>query len=323
MTDTETDADTEVLGATELVGVMLAVTYDTTDVGAWSVMALACDQGPVPEMQVKLFSEYCRLVEPGAYTCALSVLRMAAAHEPADVSEHVVTYWMTVGANGLYTQLTGFPTVCSARAAAVDVTTPQPIDDGDTPRMEASWTVIVPMVPVAPLATGGEQPAPAGCVRERRGARRQVWGACGGVTAHRAARRDYPFMFLSLHGAPTHHVKRHDDVCARREAHERVVGGQAQAHAEADGCGDDERRENASNDVQVAARHCCGRRRLKRFGRWGDRRLGRRGVRHGSRRARKWPRAWKKETVSCACRRVEALRERRKSVEMLGKIWGK
>ena len=141
---------------------MLAVTYDTTTEGNWPDMAYSCNQGPVPEMQLKLFSEYCRLVEPGAYTCALSVLRMALAHEPADVSEHVVTYWMTVVVDALYTQLTEFPTVCSARAAAVVgaaavvAATPQPMDDGDWPMMAASWVVIV-------VVTGGELPAPAGC----------------------------------------------------------------------------------------------------------------------------------------------------------------
>jgi hypothetical protein len=128
-------------------------------------MALACDQGPVPEMQLKVFSEDCMLVEPGAYTCALSVLRMALAHEPADVSEHVVTNWMTVVIVRLFTQLTGFPKVCcSARAAAVDEATTQLMDDGDWPRMEASWLVIV-------VVTGGEQPVPAGCACERGAAR--------------------------------------------------------------------------------------------------------------------------------------------------------
>ena len=153
------------------------------------VVAFACHQ--VPEMQLKVFSEDCMLVEPGAYTCALSVLRMAAAHEPADVSEHVVTYWMTVlGVDVLYTQLTGFPkVVCSARAAAVDVVaTPQPMDNAETPRMEASWKVMV-------VVTGGEQPAPGGCVQKMRGARRQVWGV-------RCVTVIILFMFLLLHGAP-------------------------------------------------------------------------------------------------------------------------
>jgi hypothetical protein len=80
---------------------------------------------------------------------------MALAHEPADVSEHVVTHRIIVGVKGA--QLTGFPTVCSARAAAVVAATPQPMDDGDWPMMAASWVVIV-------VVTGGELPAPAGCV---------------------------------------------------------------------------------------------------------------------------------------------------------------
>ena len=61
----------------------------TTD-GASPATACACVQ--LPEIQLKVFSEELKLVEPGAYTCELSVSRIAAEHEPPDESEHVVVY---------------------------------------------------------------------------------------------------------------------------------------------------------------------------------------------------------------------------------------
>jgi hypothetical protein len=170
-------------------------------------MAVAC--GQMPEvMQLNVLSEGCRLVEPGAYTCALSVLRVAAAHEPADVSVHEYANWMTVGvAPGV--QLTGFPIVCSARAATAVAARLQLIDSAGWPIMAASAVVML-------VVTGAEQPAPAGCVRKWRGARTRVRAA---VAARRAGRRDSAACTV-LRGAAarrTHHVHRHEDGCARRE----------------------------------------------------------------------------------------------------------
>jgi len=138
-------------------------------------MAVAC--GQLPEfMQLKVLSEGCRLAEPGAYTCELSALRMAAEHEPADVSVHENAYWMTVGvAPGA--QLTGSPVVCSTRAATAVAARLQLIDDAGWPIMAASAVVML-------VVTGAEQPAPAGCVRKW--AKRR---ACGG---RHAGRRDSP-----------------------------------------------------------------------------------------------------------------------------------
>ena len=141
-------------------------------------MAVAC--GQLPEfMQLKVLSEGCRLTEPGAYTCELSALRMAAEHEPADVSVHENAYWMTVGVTP-GAQLTGFPVVCSTRAATAVAARLQLIDGAGWPIMPASAVVML-------VVTGAEQPAPAGCVRKWRGARRRVRAA---VAARRAGRRD-------------------------------------------------------------------------------------------------------------------------------------
>jgi hypothetical protein len=170
-------------------------------------MAVAC--GQLPEfMQLKVLSEGCRLVEPGAYTCELSVLTMAAAHEPADVSVHENAYWMTVGVTP-GAQLTGFPVVCSTRAATAVAARLQLIDDAGWPIMPASAVVML-------VVTGAEQPAPAGCARKWRGARTRVRAA---VAARRAGRRDSAACTV-LRGAAarrTHHVHRHEDGCARRE----------------------------------------------------------------------------------------------------------
>ena len=57
-------------------------------VGAWPAVAALCVQ--LPLMQLKVDSGALRLVAPDAYTCELSVLIMAAPHEPPDVSVHVV-----------------------------------------------------------------------------------------------------------------------------------------------------------------------------------------------------------------------------------------
>lgn len=141
-------------------------TYDTVTKGANPAIACACDQLPLL-MQLNVLRDACRLVEPGAYTCELRVLRIALAHKPADVSVHVVVSSRTVDC----AQLTGAPIDCSRRAAPELAGSPQPMDNAGWPMTVANWMAMA-------VVTGAVQPAPAGCERQKK-MEREKEGQCG------------------------------------------------------------------------------------------------------------------------------------------------